>query len=472
MQTDAGRDAGFDAGVDAGNVFYVDPVNGDDLNPGTSPAGAWKSLGKASSTPMIPGAQVLVKAGEVITGTTSNRIAPVSGGQPGKPIFWGRYGGDGGRPVITGDGGVHISLVNVNWVTITGFEIRNSPTFAVFTSNAGNIVLEDLFIHDVGEGIHPTITNVTSDITVRNSTIRRIRFAADGGGQPRGISLTATSLNWRIENTEISDTDSSCASDLGSNSVFDNVRLRDCGQEGAGSDRSGLMLRGSNAVLKNSRIERATGDCLQLSTTDGGTLVLNNVLQSCDNCIGLSSIAAGDVTLRRNVASGCNRLVSQGVANPRIGDLLYVNNTFVAGLADGGPTAVAVVMRPGRRGVFENNIIAGNAAGLFLNVQSGWDAGFVERGNAYQSDAGDQFSWDSGDYAYAAFVVASGVLGGSFQGAASFLSVTDFHLDAGSAYRSRGVANPASGSLAPGCDAGFDVYCGTAPEPGAYELIP
>jgi len=46
----------------------------------------------------------------------------------------------------------------------------------------------------------------------------------------------------------------------------------------------------------------------------------------------------------------------------------------------------------------------------------------------------------------------------------------DLHLASASALRDRGTASPSTGALQSGCAASIDAYCGTAPEPGAFEL--
>ena len=51
-----------------GTTYYVDADNGNDSNPGTSPAQAWKSLTKVTATTFQPGDQILLKSGCVWNG--------------------------------------------------------------------------------------------------------------------------------------------------------------------------------------------------------------------------------------------------------------------------------------------------------------------------------------------------------------------------------------------------------------------
>jgi hypothetical protein len=461
-----------------GGVYYIEPSGGFDTNSGQSPAAAWRSLGKASQTMLPPGTQVLVKGGETMPITAANRIVPTSSGSAGLPIVWSSYGGDGGRPILDGTNAGAVQAIFINsqsWHTVRGFEIRNFQTYAVYLSNTNNVTLDDVHIHDVVEGIHPTPVTTAAAFTMRNGSIRNVRLAPDGGGQSRAISIVPTSVNWRIENVEVSDVDQSCISDQGTGTLFDNVNVHDCGQANVTGDRQALWLRGSASIVRFSRFARATGDCVQIGVLDGGIL-LGNQLSGCDNCINLTGNAGGDVLLRRNAMGNCYRLVAQSNPSPKLVNLAYVNNTFAGGLVDGGPSLIGVVMRPGSRGVFENNVIAGNIAppgfSLVFNVSSGWDAGFTERGNAYESDGGAQFSYDTFNGTYSAWAATAGLPAVSHEGPPSFAGPFDPRLNPDSGYRDRGVATTSIGTLAMGCDGGANTYCGAAPEPGAFELIP
>jgi len=50
-------------------TYYVDSVNGDDYESGTSPQSAWKSMSKINSTTFQPGDNILLNAGSAWTGT-------------------------------------------------------------------------------------------------------------------------------------------------------------------------------------------------------------------------------------------------------------------------------------------------------------------------------------------------------------------------------------------------------------------
>src|SRR4030042_5569407 len=79
--------------------YYINPVTGNDINPGTSPGRTWQSLSRVNSYSFSPGDTVLFKSGAVWTG-----ILHLKGqGSQGKPIVVDKYGGDK-LPLIRGDG--------------------------------------------------------------------------------------------------------------------------------------------------------------------------------------------------------------------------------------------------------------------------------------------------------------------------------------------------------------------------------
>ena len=71
-------------------VYYLDPISGNDINDGLSPAAAWKTMAKVSS--------VNFQAGDVVDGqgnTFFERLAPISSGVSGQPIVFKNFTLDG-----------------------------------------------------------------------------------------------------------------------------------------------------------------------------------------------------------------------------------------------------------------------------------------------------------------------------------------------------------------------------------------
>jgi hypothetical protein len=86
-----------------GTDYYIDATGGLDTATGTSPATAWKTLGKANSTTFTPGDRILLKAGEQ---WSNEQLWPKGSGSDGRPITISAYGTATARPYIATNGQV------------------------------------------------------------------------------------------------------------------------------------------------------------------------------------------------------------------------------------------------------------------------------------------------------------------------------------------------------------------------------
>jgi parallel beta-helix repeat protein len=121
-----------------GPNYFVDNVNGNDGNSGTSEAAAWRSLEKASAFTLSPGARLLLRRGGVWPGT----LKIEESGAGGNPVVVASYG-SGPVPVIQG-GGDCIALFG-SGVVITQIQAQDCwsgvriPSGAAFNRIEGNI---------------------------------------------------------------------------------------------------------------------------------------------------------------------------------------------------------------------------------------------------------------------------------------------------------------------------------------------
>ncbi len=144
-------------GVAQSAHYYVDSINGSDVNSGTSPEQAWKSLDRVNIATFAAGDKILFKAGTTYTG----QLKPQGSGKDGSPIVIDKYG-QGSKPRIDGEGTVLDTLLleNVEYWEVNNLEITNlGPTRAnwrtgvkVLANNFGtmnHIHLKNLYVHDV-----------------------------------------------------------------------------------------------------------------------------------------------------------------------------------------------------------------------------------------------------------------------------------------------------------------------------------
>ncbi len=138
-------------------VYYIDSVNGNDNNSGTSELSSWKSLNKINQTTFLPGDKILFKAGGIWNG----KLNPKGSGKEGSPIIIDMYG-SGSKPLILGGGSVGngvVYLYNQEYWEINNLEITNDAStggdrrgIQISASNYGivnHIYLRKLLIHNI-----------------------------------------------------------------------------------------------------------------------------------------------------------------------------------------------------------------------------------------------------------------------------------------------------------------------------------
>jgi len=159
-----------------GISYYVDGTSGNDSNSGTSPATAWRTLGKASSAALNAGDQLLFKRG----GTWSGTLTVSKAGTPEKPIVVGAYG-SGALPMvcisITGSR-IIVTQIHANNCSWAGIRLAANATFNRIDTNliTGNVA-----------GVH--VNSGSSDNTIVGNTIRdnnRMSVLTQGGDDDSG----------------------------------------------------------------------------------------------------------------------------------------------------------------------------------------------------------------------------------------------------------------------------------------------
>ena len=144
-----------------GMTYYIDATNGNDIENGTSPQVAWKTLNMVNSASFLPGDSILFKAGEVWTG----QLHPGGNGSSESPIVISKYGGNV-LPIINGSGvnDKTIFLFNQSYWTIQDLEITNYDTnsdlkkYGVYVQGQDigaiyQIILRNLIVHDVNSDL-------------------------------------------------------------------------------------------------------------------------------------------------------------------------------------------------------------------------------------------------------------------------------------------------------------------------------
>ena len=137
-------------------TYFVDSVQGNDGNEGTSASAPWRTLTHVNENSFGLGDHILFRSGSV----WHEQLAPKSSGAAGQPMILDRYG-EGPMPRFAGDGTSEdaVLLRNIQQIEVHHLEISNhqpapSPRRGVHIvldnyGTAHHIVIADLYIHDV-----------------------------------------------------------------------------------------------------------------------------------------------------------------------------------------------------------------------------------------------------------------------------------------------------------------------------------
>jgi hypothetical protein len=127
--------------------YYVDSVNGNDANSGTSTDRPWRTLAPVRSRAFAPGDRIHLRRGS----SWSGGLVISRSGTQGNPITFTTYG-TGNRPVITNPGGWANVEITGNWIVLEGLLIRNTPEAGVAIRGERNVV-RDIEVTDAGSGV-------------------------------------------------------------------------------------------------------------------------------------------------------------------------------------------------------------------------------------------------------------------------------------------------------------------------------
>ena len=143
--------ASFAEGI--GTTYYVDSINGNDANDGTSPEKAWKTLSRASSVTYSPGDEILLKKGSIFF----ERFGARGNGTEENPITLATYG-EGKMPILTNSPNDSqyapvVSVTDVSHWVIKDIEITapNGTGILIYFNNkiVEDITIDSVVLHDI-----------------------------------------------------------------------------------------------------------------------------------------------------------------------------------------------------------------------------------------------------------------------------------------------------------------------------------
>lgn len=242
-------------------TIYIDPVNGDDKNNGTSESKPLKTLNKASQLTYGPGDKILIKRG---TTSTRGSLTVIGSGVEGKPITIGAYG-KGDCPIIKARGGSAISYYGDN--------VKISDIW--FTNETGEMGI-DIICAKPGANKNITITNCKF-YDINNN----LKYTTHDSG---GITVSANGwqANWldgvKIENNKFERV-GRCAVYVYSHWSSRISDVKTANKNKYVSDTNGWYPN-LNVVVRKNHFKDSNGDSIVLSGCKGGLAEYNTVAGS------------------------------------------------------------------------------------------------------------------------------------------------------------------------------------------------
>ncbi|UNL92331.1 DUF5123 domain-containing protein [Paenibacillus polymyxa] len=440
----------------AGTEYYVSTI-GSDSNAGTSDA-PWKTLQHAADT-VSPGSKVYVRGGVYKEKLKITRSGSASQG----PIVFASYGNetaiiDGTGLSVSGNEGL-IELVDVDYVTIQGFEIRNFTTASknavptgIYVYGAGNFInLSDNKIHDIKNTATPTgkdrlgrdahgiaIYGTKAPASIHNLTISGNELYNLVLGSSESLVLNGNVDGFAVTSNLIHDNDNIGIDLIGfeetaPNTAYDQVR-------------NGLVKgnRVYNNSVRNNPSYKSDDNSAGGIYVDGGkdNIIEQNYSYNNDIGVEIASEHAGkatsNITVRSNVIYN-NRLtgIAMGGYDDERGSTVnskIVNNTLYKNdtLDDG--SGQLLVQYDTRNNVIKNNIFVASSTDVLIYNGYTQSSGNVVDYNLYFAPGGSSganWTWKDKEYTgFATYKSGTGNDAHSLFVDPKFVNATngDFHL--------------------------------------------
>jgi len=403
----------------AGSSFYVSK-SGKDTNSGSFTA-PWLTIQHAANS-VTAGATVYVEAGvynESVTfpasGTASNYITFEN--YPGQTATI-----DGTGLSVTGTQGL-INIVNLSYLTVSGFEIRNYTTSKAALTPAGIWVtgsgacvnLLNNIVHNItttsekngnafGIAVYGTSSTPISNITISGNQVYSLKT-----GESETVNVDGNVTNFAITNNIVHDND--------------NIGIDAIGFEGvgpAGSDQANHGVVSGNTVYNISGITNA-GEGKSYDADglycDGCANVIfeRNTVYACDLNMEAASEHKGHnaiyVTIRNNVFYDANTVgISIGGYAAGVGGsdhIVVVNNTLYNNNVknQGAEFQIQHNAPPTAGNIFENNIVYAGTQNVWIysyvsgsTATANWNLYYSSKGYV----KGTSIDWGS-KYTYATY---------------------------------------------------------------------
>ncbi|WP_223694074.1 choice-of-anchor Q domain-containing protein [Leifsonia poae] len=264
---------GTPAAGPGGHIYYVDSTSGSDINSGTSPALAWKSLARVGSGTFVPGDVVAFERGETFTGSATISSA----GTAAAPIAFTAYG-DGAQPILTNPGQWNMLVLDAPYLQVSNLAFTNGAVFdnadgkgisgpkyelsgaVAITANGSNSLVQDSTFSDVGVGVKTYGANSRVD----HNTFQNLRIAYRG--LDSGSQTSYGALGVSVDNSGVQVTSND----------FINCRSTDSpyGADGGAVEIEGFLFD-KNDITISHNYSRGSQGFLEVTETHSSNVTLS-----------------------------------------------------------------------------------------------------------------------------------------------------------------------------------------------------
>ncbi|MEU4560533.1 carbohydrate-binding domain-containing protein [Actinoplanes sp. NPDC023936] len=378
----------------AGTTYYVDAVDGDDANPGTSPDAAWESIAQVNGAVLAPGDKVLFNRGQTFTGATLSADQP---GDTSARVTYGAYG-TGAPPILDGAGLRYPMTIDAPFVAVEDLHVRNAGgEFKIGLQVSG----ADAFVQRLTASGNAIGVQAESDrghrlrLTESNLVDNRTVINPDGKGKAEGSTDDYGASGVVVLKAH--------GVEIDHNTMRGNIGpSADFGQDGSAVEIYGAV---GTVVHYNRSVDNHTfselGNAATRNTTFHDNLITAHA--GIDDAVGFNAQGTGTF-------------------GPVLGTRMFHNTVALL-----GPSSKGVVVGAGATAFLHNNIVQAAYAG-YSGAQK------IDEGhNVWQPGAWGNDIWSDAN-------PGQGIAPTSVTADPLFVGPGDYRLQAGSPARNRGVS--------------------------------
>ena len=311
-------------------VYYVDQVNGQDANAGTTQAAAWQTLYRIGQATLAPGDFVLLRRGQV----WNQQLTIPASGAADAPFTFGAWGTGSAQPAIDGTGiaiPAQQGLVNADRRTdlvIRDLEIRNSARDGITPYRTNNLAVRNCTSHD--NQFNGVLAYDGNNVTIDGSSF--YNNSLNPNASYAGIAIDGAGFamqNFTISNNSIHD-NTGGEGWLGANGIY-------FGHTGPNIPTMTNVLVTGNDIFRNGNPDQnQAGRGISGSYNGDATVVKNRVYQNASAGIYLGdagltlTITISQNTFRNNALRQFGGITNgSGMAQQ---NMIYVDDPAITGM--------------------------------------------------------------------------------------------------------------------------------------------